>query len=138
MSREPVSLGRRLPHYEAAIYSVSLDPLLFDMLPFLQPSQRAHKAKLKKVQSSEHPVLTKLEQIARLPQPEWLPRLQALKWRGSARINLEKWKNILERIKAPINAIDVDSADSTGGTQTPLIYAIISIYVSLITQSNSV
>ena len=63
------------------------------------------KSSKSKSDRDQHPTLKELEEILNLPQNEWLLPLKNLKWKGNERINIEKWKNVLIKLKEPIDSI---------------------------------
>lgn len=81
-----------------------------------------------------HPTLSELEEIVNLPQNEWNDKLLNLKWKGHERINIEKWKNVLEKLKKPIDEIGEKTKNEE--VDHKLIYLILNIYVTLITHSS--
>eukprot|EP01084_Bolivina_argentea_P244492 409559_1 len=108
----------------------------FNLNPRLKP-----KSKATSTDRVSHPTLNELEAIVNLPQKEWLSKLQNLKWKGHERINMDQWKNILQKLKQPIHALNTANANNdTPHTHSPqqisLICAILNIYITLITHSS--
>lgn len=87
-----------------------------------------------KSERDQHPTLKELEEILSLPQNEWLLPLKNLKWKGNERINIEKWRNVLIKLKEPIDSIMSDNNDNM--INHKLIYVILNIYITLITHSS--
>ena len=81
--------------------------------------------------SQPHPTMSALSAIVQLPQTEWLSKLSDLKWSGSERINIEKWKSTLTKLKEPINGLNV-CTDKHNKAKKALICAILNIFSSLI------
>ena len=100
------------------------------------------KSSKSKSERDQHPTLKELEEILSLPQNEWLLPLKNLKWKGNERINIEKWRNVLIKLKEPIDSIinnDKDKDDlnkNEDNIDHKLIYVILNIYITLITHSS--